>query len=788
MTTTTRPSPIVQDFLASVVVVLVALPLSIGIAVACGLPAETGLLTGIVGGIVVGALAGSPLLVTGPAASLIVVVASLLERHGLAALGPVVMLAGIWQLLAGLAGLGQWFRAVAPAVITGMLIGIGVLIIGSQLHIAIDADPAGSFLDNMLALRHRVGEEGRGAAMVVGGATVGLIVVWDRFKPTRLKLIPGHLVALTVVTATVAIVEAPVRFLTVSARFLDQIRLVEVASLKKLLIPEIVGLSFVVAFVASAATLLTAAAIDQRQSHCRTDYNREMAAQGVGNLIAGFVGGLPMTGVIVRSSVNVDAGARSRWSTILHGVWLLAFVAVAPGLLERIPRASLGAILVYTGVKLVNVDDLRKLYERGRSELAIAVITLAGVVFVDLFEGILIGLFVATAKLVYNFTHLEVKTEVDPDGTHHLHLAGAATFVRLPLIAEALEAVPARAALHVHIRELDYIDHACLELLSHARRGEGSEGLHIAWEELRERYDRVTRSRRPLAPGPRSMLRVLWREWRRRYAPHTDRADEGLHDDWLPEQSIRLRLEATSLDDVLVAAARALAPVTGVTADGLLAALRIRSTDGCVALGDGLGIPHGSSDEVKHPVAALVTTSSPLRIGDDDIDVFFVLIGPIAEPRRHLVALAHIGRLSHDRASLDAVRGASDAAAARRLVARAERYFELNALEASPEAIDKLLAVVELEGDAEVEAALVELITEGTPGEIPRVADQDIPMTSIRQLLGIARNRRLVVFAIGRQDVDLIRGLLSESARSLAGASIRMHLLGAQAEGVESHA
>ena len=417
------PKPWVADSLASLVVFLVALPLCIGIAVACGVPPERGLLTGIVGGILVGLIAGAPLLVSGPAASLIVPVFDLVEKHGIQALAPVVMLAGLWQAIAGLLRLGQWFRAVAPAVIHGMLIGIGVLILGSQMHVAIDEDPKSSFVRNVITLPEAFYKRltgGLEAAMpvVILALTIVLLVGWTRFRPKKLSLVPGHLVALVSVTVLSTVLKLKLRFLDISSNFFAGLDPVGAADFSVLLQPSMIVSSITFAFIASAATLLTATAIDQRQSHTKTNYDREMLAQGVGNAVAGALGGLPMTGVIVRSSVNVDAGARTRRSTIIHGFWLLIFVALAPQLLELIPRASLGAILVYTGYKLVNYKIFRELYERGRSELLICLITLFGVVFVDLFAGIIAGFAAALLKVVYTFTNLELESAPNEERSH----------------------------------------------------------------------------------------------------------------------------------------------------------------------------------------------------------------------------------------------------------------------------------------------------------------------------------------------------------------------------------
>lgn len=781
----------VPDFLASIVVFLVALPLCIGISVACGVPAERGILTGIIGGILVGTAAGSPLLVSGPAASLIVPVYELVQTHGILALGPVVMLAGIWQVLAGIFSLGQWFRAVAPAVITGMLIGIGVLITASQLHVAIDGDPESTFIENVIGLVSTMVERFHHtdvmhlAPIAVGIATIALIVAWNHARPGRLKLVPGHLVSLLAVTSATALFHLPVRFLDLSPDFFSGLAPVAVPDLRVLLSPSVLGLSFVFAFVASAATLLTASAIDQRQTHARTNYNKEMMAQGTGNLIAGALGGLPMTGVIVRSSVNVDAGARTRLSTILHGAWLLLFVAVAPQLLELVPRASLGAILVYTGYKLVDVNTLRELYHRDRAELAICLTTLGGVLFIGLFQGIMLGFAAALARLSYTFSRLHVESVEGPDdGTHHLYLAGSATFLRLPLLAEALETIPAHRELHVHVEELEYIDHACLELLSHARESRGRDGqpgMVVEWHELTERHDPTYASSKNFARSThaaKSLLGVLWRDWKRHHAPGAETPDEvaTLPSDWLDASRVSLRLGAKGLDDVIDEAARLLAPAAGLPAGAVANALRAPRDGSYITLGRGVGLPHAALSEIAEPRAALVTTDAPVDVGGDALDVFFVLLAPARDPRLHLLALAHVGRLCHDEAALASLRGAASPRAAagviRRYQTRAKPQRSVD-----PPAPDEVLVVVDIDGGATDERALIELIREGLADQATIASSSMTSLEPVREALRIPEAHRLLLFSMHGRDVALLKRLLAESTSLLPSCTARLRLL-----------
>jgi MFS superfamily sulfate permease-like transporter/mannitol/fructose-specific phosphotransferase system IIA component (Ntr-type) len=764
------------------VVFLVALPLSIGIAVACGVPAERGLVTGIIGGMLVGTIAGAPLLVSGPAASLIVAVFELVHTHGLVALAPVVMLAGVWQAIAGILRLGQWFRAVAPAVIHGMLIGIGILIVVSQLHVSIDADPGSAFLHNLIAfpgvLRDRLASGTSGIAPVlIAVATIGIIVGWNARRPARFKLVPGHLVALVVVTLAVLAFDSSVMFLDISPDFFAGLGPVSTGDFRILFDPSLIGLSFVFAFVASAATLLTAAAIDQRQAHSRADYDREMLAQGVGNLVTGSLGGLPMTGVIVRSSVNLDAGARTRLSAILHGVWLLVFVSIAPEVLERIPRAALGAILVYTGWRLIDVRALALLWRQGRAELGIALVTLLGVVFVDLFAGIVAGLVAAFAKIVYTFARLEIRSEPGPSGElHHVHLVGSATFVQLPRLARALESVPGDRELHVHIDRLDHIDHACLELLTSVNRRRESEGkqrLVVEWDELTHRYQHAIFGAGPRDPEPSwNLLSLVWAEWKRIYAPRN--ADEHAWPDWIDASRVRVHAEASTLREVIVTAATMLAPAANKPAAELERVLLAR-VEGHVALGEGVSIPHAPIPGLDRAHAALVTTRGPVDVAGEAADLFFVLLAPEGDPQQHLRSLAHVGRLCHDRALLAGLRNAATAQEAAELLRAAEQHAADSAALSST-SHDALLAILEVHGE-DVAGRVAKLVDAAFWAPTVLSSADGGAFDAFRRVLIVPSSRRLVLLTIEARDINVMRALLDQHARTYPSDLCRLHVL-----------
>ncbi len=758
------------DFLASTVVFLVALPLCIGIAVACGVPAERGLITGILGGIVVGFFSGAPLLVSGPAASLIVPVVDLIRDHGIAALAPVVMLAGVWQALAGVLRLGVWFRAVAPAVISGMLIGIGVLIFASQLHVCVDVDPQKTFVDNVLALPASVlhGRPGHGgfAPLLISSSTILIIVFWDRIRPRALKLVPGQLLALVFVTGAAALASVNVKYLDISPSFFDALQVTSTSDVAMLKNFELIGLSFVFAFVASAATLLTASAIDQMQTRTKTNYDREMIAQGVGNLLTGVVGGLPMTGVIVRSSVNVDAGAQTRLSTILHGIWIVLFVSAAPQVLELIPQASLGAILVYTGYRLIDGKVFVTLYRQGRLELGICLVTLFGVVFIDLFIGIIAGLAAAVAKIVYTFARLDVRSEprVGAD-VQDLHLKGSATFLQLPYLASALDEVPVNRELHVHIDGLDHIDQACLQLLStwsNRRESEGHPGMVVEWDELTNRYRNALVGTGQAPTG--SLMSMVWQEWKQIYAPgkgQTPAASADPWEDFIDAKRTRVQLDAHSLDDVVLAAAQSLAPLAGVSTEALTATLRER-VEGHVALGGGISVPHAPVAGLERSLAALVTTKRPVDVAGEEADLFFVLLAPEADPRAHLRTLAHVGRLCHDEGLLKGLREATTSEAAVRTL----RAFDAAVLDTGTgfQLDTRVLAVVDaLTPDRARNVG--RLVREAFGNAAVGTSTENVAFDVVRRVLRLSRGTQLIVVALDEPDVQVLHTLLREEQR-----------------------
>ncbi|MCX5236416.1 SulP family inorganic anion transporter [Streptomyces prunicolor] len=450
------------DLFASLVVFLVALPLCVGVAIASGVPAELGLVTGIVGGLVVGALPGSSLQVSGPAAGLTVLVYEAVRAYGVEVLGVLVFAAGVVQLGLGVLRLGRWFRAVSSAVVQGMLAGIGLVLVAGQVYALGDvAAPAGGVgkLAGLVALPGVVDP----VALSVGGATIAVLLLWPRWGRGA-RLVPAPLVAVALAAAVTGVFDLSVRRVEVRG-LVGAVRVPEWGDFGRLTEVGVLGTVVAFALIASAESLFSAAAVDRLHWGPRTDYDRELVAQGAGNVVCGVLGALPMTAVIVRSAVNVRAGARTKASRVLHGGWLLVFTALLPGVLGLVPVAALAGLLVYAGCGLVPVRQVRGLWRGHRGEVVVLGVTAVVIVVGNLFEGVLVGLALAVAKTAWDISHVHVETEDLGDAGIVVRVLGHATFLRLPKLLEALEGVPGDRVVRLELGGLRHVDHACAAAL-----------------------------------------------------------------------------------------------------------------------------------------------------------------------------------------------------------------------------------------------------------------------------------------------------------------------------------
>lgn len=440
------------DLPASLVVFLVAVPLSIGIAVASGAPIMAGLIAAVVGGILAGALGGSALQVSGPAAGLTVVVAELVAQFGWVLTCTITVGAGALQILLGLSKIARHALAISPVVVHAMLAGIGVTIALQQIHVLLGGESESSAVENLLAIPTSVAD-GQWPSILVGGVVIVLMLLWPRL-PGVTSRIPAALVAVIVATAISVFMDLDVERIDLPGN------LIEALSLPALPDGQWAGIAtgvLTIALIASVESLLSAVAIDKMHTGPRTNFDRELLGQGAANMVSGAAGGLPVTGVIVRSASNVKAGAKSRASAMMHGVWILVFSIFFVSVVELVPFAALAGLLVMIGVQLIKLADIR--IARKTGDIAVYAVTVVGVVALNLLEGVLIGLALAIFLVLRRVVFAHVHANETVDGTWRVHMQGSLSFLSLPRLTRVLSSVPAQSTVRVELA-VDFLDHA----------------------------------------------------------------------------------------------------------------------------------------------------------------------------------------------------------------------------------------------------------------------------------------------------------------------------------------
>ncbi|MET9434050.1 bifunctional SulP family inorganic anion transporter/carbonic anhydrase [Streptomyces sp. NPDC006551] len=465
------------DLSASISVFLIALPLSLGIALATGAPLQAGLVAAAVGGIVVGRLGGAPLQVSGPAAGLTVVTAELIQIYGWRTTCAITVLAGLTQL--GLAALrvARSALAVSPAIVHGMLAGIGVTIALAQLHIVLGGSPQSSVVDNVLGLPDQLADL-HPVGLSLSLLTIAVLLLWPKL-PGRagrlLRKLPAALAAVALATAVAAFAGLSV----------PRVDLPSWSSHALPGLPEgpVLGVAagvLTITLVTSVQSLLSAVAVDKLvasrpdRGHGvpRSDLDRELAGQGAANIVSGALGGLPVAGVAVRSTANVSAGAISRDSTMLHGLWVvLASLFLVP-VIDLIPLPALAALVMVVGIQMVSITHIRSVTRH--REVLVYGVTLSAVVLIGILEGVALGIAVATAVAMGRLAKTRVTGE-EQDGCHVVRVRGQLTFLAVPRLSRALHQVPQGSQVVV---ELDgsFMDHAAYETLhdwqaTHVRNG-----------------------------------------------------------------------------------------------------------------------------------------------------------------------------------------------------------------------------------------------------------------------------------------------------------------------------
>ena len=399
--------------------------------------------------------------------------------------------AGLCQIAFGFLRVGRFAAAIPPAVVHGMLAGIGVSIALAQLHVVLGGAPGAGPAANLAALPARVAAL-HPTALAVGLVTIVLVVAWPKVAGP-LKAVPGPLVAIVAATG-LAVVWPQVPRVDLPGGLLDALALP--------VLPDgewgaLAGGVLTVALIASVESLLSAVAVDRMHTGPRTHVDRELVGQGAANGVSGLLGGLPVTGVIVRSSANVAAGARTRLSTVLHGVWIAVFALLLVGLVEMIPLAALAGLLVVVGVKLVNPADVRAARRHG--ELPVYLATVLGVLALNLLEGVAIGLALAGLLVLRRAVRARVGVEHGPGGVRVV-AEGLLSFLSVPTLARVLATVPSGAPVRVDLH-VDYLDHAARDhLASWATRHRAGGGTVEVVENRRHGRRAARRAGGTLAP------------------------------------------------------------------------------------------------------------------------------------------------------------------------------------------------------------------------------------------------------------------------------------------------
>ncbi len=503
-----------SDFPSGLVVFLVALPLCLGIALASGAPPLSGIIAGIIGGIVIGSLSNSHISVSGPAAGLTSIVLAAITAFGSFELFLLaVVLAGVLQLALGFLKAGSISNYFPSNVIEGMLAGIGVIIILTQLEHAVGYDKSyegdeqffrtdGS---NPFSDIPDIIQRFEGGAIIIALVSLAILITWDKVPALkRLKLVPGALVA---VIAGITINE--VLKSTGSPLALETSHLVKLPvpqSLEDfksiLILPDFSGIgnpqvwitAITITVVASIETLLCIEASDRMDVQKRyTDTNRELKAQGIGNLLSGLIGGLPMTSVVVRSSANANSGAKSKMSAIIHGLLLLVCVLSIPMILNLIPLATLAAVLLLVGYKLASPSKLKHFWVKGKYQFIPFIATLLAVVIFGLLYGVGLGLLISVIfiirgnlKRAYNFR----KEEYAKGDIIHIDLAQEVSFLNKAAIKSTLADIPENSKVIINASDTVYIAHDVLDLIKEFRDIRAKdENIEIALIGFKDAYE-----------------------------------------------------------------------------------------------------------------------------------------------------------------------------------------------------------------------------------------------------------------------------------------------------------
>ncbi|MCK9605875.1 MAG: SulP family inorganic anion transporter [Methylomonas sp.] len=501
-----------SDLLAGFLVFLIALPLCLGIAMASGFPPMAGIISAIIGGLVVSRISGSFVTINGPAAGLIVVIVDAVQslgqgdamagyRYTLAA----IVIASILQVLMGVFKAGKLSAFFPSSVVHGMLAAIGIIIMAKQFHTLLGVKPAAQSLFGTIAEIPRSIMDMNPEVSIIGLLGLGLLIIWSLLKNPLLKMIPAPLLVVLLGLALGQYFDLdhihkylflpdaeilPHHEFTIGPAFLVAVPENFMAGFYFPDFSKIASYEFWLAVVAiclvgSLESLLSAAAVDKLDAYKRdSNLNRDLAAVGAGNILSGLIGGLPMIAEIVRSSANVNNGAKTGWSNFFHGAFLLIFVALFPRLIHEIPLSSLAALLVFTGFRLASPKEFAKTLEVGIDNFVIFVVTILSVLATDLLIGVAIGIAV---KLLMHFARglkpgnlfsmaYEVK-QTDAD-TYRIQVSGAAVFSNIISLKSLLADFPKAKNVYFDLSEAELIDHTVMEFIHHFTEEHNQAGGH----------------------------------------------------------------------------------------------------------------------------------------------------------------------------------------------------------------------------------------------------------------------------------------------------------------------
>lgn len=461
-----------QDLFASFVVFLVAMPLCLGISIASGVDPIKGIITGIVGGIVVGLLSGSPLQVSGPSAGLAVMILHVVDVYGVHALIPLGIVVGLFQLATAIFKVAHFFQATPPALLKAMLSGIGALILLAQVYIMFDLPMSSNGLHNLLGLPQVMVDFVSGHfsstqihSALIAGLVILVLYLWNMGRGSLFEIIPGPLIAIVVAGVIVFLMGWEMKMIQLPQSFVAEAMNINYSQAFTLVNINFLVYALGFAFVASAETLLCVSAID-KIAKTTSNYNKQILAQGVGNLVAGLLGVIPVVGVISRSAANIEFGAKTQWSSILLGLWM-GLVLLVPQWLGYIPVPALAGLLIYIGFKLLDPSHLFDYVKNYNKTSIIFFTTFFLTVTVDLLVGVLAGFAVSIFILVFDV--LKYDLEVQQQGENKvLKFKGKLSFLDLPVLSKKLQGQDITDAtnLEICLQEVEYLDPAINEHLN----------------------------------------------------------------------------------------------------------------------------------------------------------------------------------------------------------------------------------------------------------------------------------------------------------------------------------